>query len=65
MFEWIASEISASVPAVASKRFNDSLGNFSVDGVTMLRDQTTEIIVQIPAIFSKTCREALKVHPTS
>jgi hypothetical protein len=60
MFEWIASRISASVPVVASKRSNDSLGNCSVDVVTMLRDQTREILVRIPAIFSKTSRQALK-----
>jgi hypothetical protein len=60
MFEWFASRISASVPAVASKCSNDSLGNCSVDVVTRLRDQTREILVRIPAIFSKTSRQSLK-----
>lgn len=63
-FEWFASRISASVPAVASKRSNDSLGNCSVDVVTKLLDQTIEILVQIPAIFSKTPRQALKSTQT-
>jgi len=64
MFECIASRLSASVLAVASKRSNDSLGNSSVDVVTMLRDQTTEILVRIPAIFSKTSRQSLKSTQT-
>ena len=60
MFEWFASRISDSVPVGACKCSNDSLGNCSVDVVTMLRDQTTDILVRIPANFSKTSRQVLK-----
>ena len=60
MFKLIASRISASVATVASKCSNDSLWNFSVDVVTMLRDQMTQILVRNPGIFSKTSSQALK-----